>query len=47
MANNQVFLWDNNNDLNQPLSTYVDSEHEIKKICSSQYIELSDLSSIL
>ena len=47
MANNQVFLSDDNNDLNQLLSTFVDSEHEIKNFCSSQYIDLSDLSSIL
>ena len=47
MANNQVFLSDDSNDLNQLLSTFVDSEHEIKNFCSSQYIDLSDLSSIL
>ena len=43
MANNQVFLSDDNNNLNQLLSTFVDSEHEIKHFCSSQYIDLSDL----
>ena len=43
MTNNQVFLSDDNNDLNQLLSTFVDSEHEIKNFCSSQYIDLSDL----
>ena len=42
-----MLLSGDNNDLNQLLSTFVDSEHEIKNFCSSQYIDLSDLSSIL
>ena len=29
------------------LSTFVDSEHEIKYLCDSRYIELSDIKSVI
>ena len=35
------------NDLNHILSTFVDSEHEIKFFCDSRYIELSDIKSVI
>ena len=35
------------NDLNHILSTFVDSEHEIKNFCNSRYIELSDIKSVI
>ena len=46
MVNNQEILSDAN-DLTQLLPTFVDSEHEIRKFCSSDYTDLSDLSSVL
>ena len=46
MVNNQEILSDAN-DLTQLLPTFVDSEHEIRKFCSSDYIDLSDLSPAL
>ena len=35
------------NDLNHILSTFVDSEHEIKNFCDSRYIKLSDIKSVI
>ena len=35
------------NDLNHILSTFVDSEHEIKNFCNSRYIKLSDIKSVI
>ena len=35
------------NDLNHILSTFVDSEYEIKTFCDSRYIELSDIKSLI
>ena len=35
------------NDFNHILSTFVDSEHEIKNFCDSRYIELSDIKSVI
>ena len=34
------------NDLNHVLSTFVDSEHEIKKFSHSQYVDISEIQSI-
>ena len=34
------------NDLNHVLSTFVDSEHEIKFLCNSRYVDMSELQSL-